>query len=402
VRHAEQVRLLQGLMRHLDEGTNVDAGRQVHNPVASYTSEDLAAREWAALFQGHPQVVGLSGDLPWEQSFFTSNDLGKPILCTRAPDGQFRAFLNVCRHRGSVVETEARGTRKVFRCPFHAWTYDHEGRLARIPKPAQFGKVDRRGHALVPLPAVERHGILWLSPDPQGELDVDACLGKLGPELRSWKLERYERHGERRYDHASNWKEAIDTYGETYHFNTLHRSTLAKSFYGNVQMYDVFGRNHRVILCMRAIDGLRKKTQKTWHILQGAVPVYYLFPNVQLFLTAAGPILVRVYPDGANPHRSWSQLSFYMDPDLLDRDFASALADEGASASQPFFAARMEALASVIEAEDYVAAASMHRGALSGAQEFVLFGRNEPALHHFHDACRQALGMPPLESTKAG
>jgi hypothetical protein len=47
--------------------------------------------------------------------------------------------------------------------------------------------------------------------------------------------------------------------------------------------------------------------------------------------------------------------------------------------------------------EDYVAAASAHQGMLSGAQEYVTFGRNEPALHHYHNTYREALGMPPLE-----
>ena len=57
---------------------------------------------------------------------------------------------------------------------------------------------------------------------------------------------------------------------------------------------------------------------------------------------------------------------------------------------------RSRGFADVIEAEDYVAAASSHRGALSGAQDHFLFGRNEPALHHYHNTYREALGMEPL------
>jgi len=55
-----------------------------------------------------------------------------------------------------------------------------------------------------------------------------------------------------------------------------------------------------------------------------------------------------------------------------------------------------QGFADVIQAEDYWAAASSHQGALSGAQEHVLFGRNEPALHHYHNTYREALGIPPL------
>jgi nitrite reductase/ring-hydroxylating ferredoxin subunit len=398
VRHQEQVRLIEGLLKHLDNGTNVDAGRQVRNPVSSYLCEDRATQEWEGFFQGHPQLLGLSADLPEPRSFFTSNDLGKPILCTRADDGVFRAFLNVCRHRGTIVEDGARGEKKLFQCPFHAWTYDHEGKLVGIPKEGHFGEVDRECHSLVALPAAERHGLLWVSPEPGADLDVDALLGDLGPELASWQLERCLRHGDTRYDHAMNWKLAIDTFGETYHFNTLHRNTLAESFYGNVQMYDTYGRNHRMTLCMKSIDDLRGKPREEWNVLHAALPVYYLFPNVQLIVGAAGPTLVRVYPDGPNPHQSSSQIGFYLFPEALESDLAKTFAARSGMSVTELLAMRMEGFASVIEVEDYVAAASAHRGARSGAQEYVVFGRNEPALHHYHDTYREALGLPPLET----
>ena len=194
-----------------------------------------------------------------------------------------------------------------------------------------------------------------------------------------------------------NWKLAIDTFGETYHFNTLHKNTLANDFYGNVQMYDTYGRNHRMALCMKSIDTLRGKPQDEWNVLQAALPVYYLFPNVQLIISQAGPTLVRVYADGANPHQSFSQIGFYMNPEVLESDFAATLAKQMNTSVAEMLGMRMERFASVIEEEDYVAAASGHRGALSGAQEYVTFGRNEPALHHYHNTYREALGMPPLE-----
>jgi nitrite reductase/ring-hydroxylating ferredoxin subunit len=390
--------MIEGLMKHLDNGTNVDAGRQLRNPVSSYTCEDLAGREWESFFQSHPQVLGLSADLPEPESFFTSNDVGKPILCTRAKDGMFRAFLNVCRHRGTIVEDEARGQKKMFQCPFHAWTYDHEGALVGVPKEGHFGKIDRECHSLVALPAVEQHGLLWVSPDPDGALDIDTLLGELGPELASFGLERCLRHGGARYDHAMNWKLAIDTFGETYHFNTLHRDTLANDFYGNVQMYDTYGRNHRMMLCLKAIDNLREKPRSEWNVMHAALPVYYLFPNVQLIVGAAGPTLVRVYADGPNPNQSFSQIGFYMNPEVLESEFAKTLATRMKMSVAEMLGSRMENFASVIEAEDYVAAASGHRGALSGAQEYMIFGRNEPALHHYHNTYREALGMSPLEA----
>jgi phenylpropionate dioxygenase-like ring-hydroxylating dioxygenase large terminal subunit len=388
----ETIRVIKGLMHYLDTGTNVDAGGQVRNPVSSYTCPDIASKEWQRLFQDYPHVLGLTADLPNPGSFMTSNDLGKPILCTRDKEGQFHAFLNVCRHRGTILENEARGEKSLFSCPFHAWGYSNKGDLVAVPKEDHFGPVDKACHGLVTLPAEERYGLLWVNPNPDGELDVDACLAGLAPELASWDLENYNASGQTRFDHAMNWKLAVDTFGETYHFNVLHKDTLAADLYGNAQMYDTYGRNHRMMLCLRNIDTLRETPEREWHVLHATLPVYYIFPNIQLIFGRGGPTLVRIYPDGADPHHSHSEISFY-----ISNDFDQIKMDAEQKARYENIQERMQGFANVIEQEDYVVAASSHRGILSGAQEYLTFGRNEPALHHYHNTYREALDMPPLE-----
>jgi nitrite reductase/ring-hydroxylating ferredoxin subunit len=390
--HNAQIRVIERLLEHRDNGTNVDAGCQVKNPVSAYTCKEIAAREWDEFFSNYPHVLGLSADLPEPGSFLTSDNLGKPILCTRDDSGAFHAFVNVCRHRGTVVESARRGKKRQFNCPFHAWGYNHRGDLIAVPKEDQFGAVDRSCHGLVELPAVERHGLLWVHPDPNGVMDIAAQLGDLDAELAGWNLAQDIQQGETAYDHAMNWKLAIDTFGETYHFNTLHRDTLAKDFYGNTQLYETYERNHRMMLCLKNIDLVRNLPHEEWNVLHAALPVYYLFPNVQLIIGAAGPTLIRVYPDGGNPHKSRSEISFYLNPVVNE-----ALLTERGREVYGNVEERMHGFADVIRDEDYVAAASAHRGARSGAQEYVIFGRNEPALHHYHNTYREALGMPPLE-----
>ena len=390
----EQIRIIKGLMNYLDTDTNVDAGGQVRNPTSSYTCNDIARQEWDGFFQNYPGVLGLSGDLPSNGSFFTNSDLKKPVLCTRDNDGQFHAFLNVCRHRNTLLESESRGQKNIFSCPFHAWGYANNGNLVSVPKEDHFGPVDKSCNGLIELPAEERHGLLWVNANPDGELDLDSMLGeKLDKELASWQLSKFSYLADTTYDHAMNWKLAIDTFGETYHFNALHKDTLANDFYGNAQMYDTFERNHRMSLCLKSIDSLRGQPEENWNVLIGSLPVYYLFPNVQLIIGMAGPTLVRVYPDGASPHQSFSQISFYLSPDIGE---LANLSDEHREEMENI-QARMEGFASIIEQEDYVAAASSYQGILSGAQEYLVFGRNEPALHHYHNTYRHALGLPPLE-----
>jgi phenylpropionate dioxygenase-like ring-hydroxylating dioxygenase large terminal subunit len=380
----EQLRVLKQVIARLDEGTNVDAGGIRHNPTWVYTCKDLAAREWDSFYRGYPQLIGVSADLPEPGSFLTTNDFGTPVLATRTADGSFRAFVNVCRHRGVLLEAEERGRRAKFVCPFHAWTYDNEGELAVLPKADHFGKIDPSCHGLVPLPAVERFGLLWVHPQPDGTIELDSLLGGLAPEFEAWPWDELVNVGYDTYEMRLNWKLANDTFGETYHFTTLHRDSLALNFHGNVQAYDTFGRNHRMTLVRREIDEMRTRPEDTWEICQGTFPVYYLFPNVQINVTPFGFVLVRTYPKPGDPAHSVSRIGFYSRAEPLERN-----GDMIRGISQNF--------ASIIRDEDYAVAARSQLGAEAGVPEYNVFGRNEPALHHYHNTYREALGMEPLE-----
>ena len=74
MKHALQVEILKTLMQQLDEGKNVDAGVQYRMQTSSYVCPELAAKEWSSFFRNHPQLVGLSQDLPEPGSFFTMDD----------------------------------------------------------------------------------------------------------------------------------------------------------------------------------------------------------------------------------------------------------------------------------------------------------------------------------------
>lgn len=394
MRHDEQVRLIKQLCAHLDAGTNVDAGGLRVNATSTYTDPGQAEREWREWFVGVPQVVGMSGDLPEPGSFVTNDDYGIPILATRDDAGSLRAFVNSCRHRGAIVESERRGTRRRFTCPFHAWSYDLDGTLVGLPKPDHFGDVDRACLGLRPLPAEERHGLLFVHPDPDGEIDLDWLLGDwFNDEFPTWNFGELEPLTSADYDTACNWKLAMDTFGETYHFNTLHSDTLAMSFHGNVQCYDEDGHLHRMILCKRAIDQMRHQPEDEWDITVAGLPVYWIFPNVILMPFEVGVFLVRAIPVVGDPGRHVSKVDFYLRKGALEEaagghGVAADLAEVAASIATKF--------SEVIRDEDYVMSASQQAAANGGALDEIVFGRNEPALHHYHDTYRRMLGQEPL------
>jgi hypothetical protein len=182
----------------------------------------------------------------------------------------------------------------------------------------------------------------------------------------------------------------MDTFGETYHFASLHKNTLINSFHGNVQCYDEDGHNHRMILCRREIDEMRHLPEDQWDITVAGLPVYWLFPNVILMPTRFGCFLVRAYPTPGDPGRHVSRIDFY-----LKSEVATAEGPEALEVAE-FVATIAQGFAEIVRDEDYVMSASQQTSANAGALGSVVFGRNEPALHHYHNTYRAKLGLDPL------
>ena len=130
---------------------------------------------------------------------------------------------------------------------------------------------------------------------------------------------------------------------------------------------------------------MRDQPEETWHVSQGTFPVYYLFPNVQLNVTPFGFVMFRVYPDPTDPtRRTISRIGFYARKSALE-------------SHEERIRETLDNFAHIIRAEDYMVAARSQIGAEAGVPKFTIFGRNEPALHHYHNTYREALGMEPLE-----
>ena len=405
-----ELSILDELLRQLDAKRNVDAGVMYRNPTSVYTCADVARREREVFFRDHPQLIALSGSLPEPGSFLTVDDFGVPVLATRDADGRFRAFVNACRHRGARV-AEGRGESTHFKCPFHNWVYSNRGELAAIPLADQVGQLDEKCHGLVELPAVEQGGLLWVHPRADGHIDLDRQLAGLGPEIASWGFGELVHTGETVIEGRLNWKLANDTFGETYHFSRLHKDTLGQIFHGDALGYEEFGRNHRFVIATRAIDELRARPRNEWRLLDATSPLYYLFPNIQLSFGDGTVSLIKIYPDPArptDPGRSRTRVVHYFAQELLDQaeqagdDVHRVTAENayeygGESQAVLTLSAFTEVFDSTIEKEDYVMGEHQQGAAESGQLEHLVFGRNEPALHHYHSHFRAALGMPPLE-----
>ena len=395
MRKEERRRLLDLLEDGLATGRTALADGVMRTPARDFTCPDLLADEQRTFFRETPLFMGLSGDLPEPGTHWADSQTGLPILMTRDESGEFHAFANACRHRGVQVVPDGRGKAPRVSCPFHAWTYDNRGELVAVNREDTFGGIDRGSHGLVELPSAEKHGTLWVMPNPGSDatIDVDECLGPLADDMAHWELDRYSHGASQVLTADINWKLAIDTFGENYHFPVLHRRTLAPGFHGNLQTHDILGRNYRMVFARTNFAEIAKAVpdRDQWPFRTMTLSVYFIYPNVILLVDPSAVDVLRMFPDGDDPGKSRTAHSFYVVPKA--REYYEENPDG--------YAERFAAFNHVVENEDYWVAASVQANAASGVQTHILFGRNEPGLHHYHNAHRRGLNRPLLQLESA-
>ena len=140
-----------------------------------------------------------------------------------------QAFFNVCRHRGAQLCTEDSGeAKRAFQCPYHAWTYDFDGKLIAAPNLTKMPDIDRVAYGLHRIAVREWLGYVWvcLAEDPPSFEDTVRrdVLDRLGDlELIDHYDVTHLRVGRRiRYDVKANWKLIIENFMECYHCATIH------------------------------------------------------------------------------------------------------------------------------------------------------------------------------------
>jgi nitrite reductase/ring-hydroxylating ferredoxin subunit len=352
------------------------------NPVEGYTSQERLEREHRVLFRRHPLLVGLSCDLREPGSYLTESATEVPIVVVRGRDGIVRAFANVCRHRGSRL-VEGRGTvARTFTCPYHAWSYGLDGGLVRVPCAEGFDGVDTREHGLRALSCTERHGLVFVAPEPVTSgvaADVDAHLGSLADELASYGLASWHHFATRTLEPRLNWKIAVETFLEAYHLPALHRDSVGPIFFGNLCLSDGFGLNHRMVAVRRTFADLASEEEAARDLLRHTIELYTIFPNTMLVHQADHVEVWRMFPQRGRVDLCTVSLSLYVpEPPTTD-------------SARRHWQANVDLALKAVDDEDFRLGEGIQLGFASGAQDHLTYGRNEPALIHFHRSLMQAL-----------
>ncbi len=372
MKHSTQVHLIHQIFDAIDRGMPPMAERFTRNDTSAYTSPQRAAREREVLFRNHPIVAGFSSQIPNAGDYLTEDLAPVPILVVRNASGELRAFINICRHRGAKLVAGCGNTAKLFSCPYHAWSYDTDGRLVAIPDDYGFEGLDRAASGLVALPVAEKYGLIFVIPTPGDSININAMLAGLGDDIESYGIGSMAHQETRVVRRRMNWKLVSDTFWEAYHIKVLHAQNVAPLFVKNLAMFDAFGRNTRYIGVRKSIEKLRDLPEEKWDLLPHATILMNLFPNTILVMQSDHAEVYRIFPDGMHVGESVTAISIL------------------APAPSPKWSRTMDLLLGVVD-QDFTLGEGIQRNFESGALRKVTYGRYENALDHFHRSIREAL-----------
>lgn len=355
-------------------------------PVEAYASEAVREREIERLFRPLPLIVGHASELAAGQ-VLANDDHGVPLLLARDADGVFRAFWNVCRHRGMrlVAAADAASDRTSVVCPYHGWTYRLDGTLRHRLHAETFDPCPARDTDLVALPAEERHGLLWVVPTPGAPIDVAAWLGPLDAEMPFLGVDALVHFRTVRTEVDANWKLMVDAFLEAYHIRVLHRDTIWPFFADGVTATERVGPHVQSLVARRAAadwaaaGGRIEDVRDRGALCKLVTPTNVIFPNAIHIFHPDYLSVVTLHPLAAGRHR-WIHRMLVpkakTTPDWLPHwEKTFRLIEQG-----------------VFQKEDIACAVGIQQGFASGANAHLVAGRAEQGVGWFHDAVRERLG----------
>lgn len=204
-------------------------------PGWAYRDADVLAAERQRVFRRSWQIMCHLNDVPragdWQAVVVT----GEPIVVVRGRDGAVRAFANVCRHRGARILDGHGGCAAKLVCPYHAWTYELDGRLSGVPSRAAYPALDTAEHGLVRYAVEVWRGFVFVAIE-RPAVAVAEMMAPYEAEIAPYRLEDMRALGRVSLrTRPANWKNISDNYADALHIPVAHPG-LKRLFADN---YDV-------------------------------------------------------------------------------------------------------------------------------------------------------------------
>jgi len=304
-------------------------------------------------------------------SYITIDIANQPIMIIRDDKGLLKAFYNVCQHRAHKL-IDGEGLINRITCPYHAWTYNLDGKLIRAPHTEKLDQFELEDICLNEVQVEEFCGFIFVNLDKKAS-SLKQQSKNLESEIKHWApdIDKLTFGHRLTYDIKSNWKNVVDNFLECYHCPTAHKDfcELVDMETYKVTTYGIYS-SHMAEAgnSPNAAYDVSSATVKTH-------AVWWLWPTTCLmrYPGRSSMIVLNIIPVG--PDRTLETYDFFLEtpePNEMELDSIRYL-DE------------------VLQVEDINIVESVQRGMNTPAftQGRIVndpegSGKSEHAVHHFH------------------
>lgn len=205
----------------------VDNGEGIFS-TERYSSSEYAELEWDRMWSRTWTLAGLASDIPKVGDYF-KYDLGREsfiVVRTGEQPQAIKAFYNVCQHRGNQLVKDDFGSVRAFRCFFHSWEWEIDGRLKLIPDPETYPPeliADRPPLAEVRCELWD--GFVFLNMDDNAQPLLE-FLQPLPEHLAAYRFGDMKIVKDLATPWPCNWKIAHDAFIEVQHVHAVHPEIL--------------------------------------------------------------------------------------------------------------------------------------------------------------------------------
>ena len=350
------------------------------NAVIEYIDASIANTEKKIIFEESPICLGTAALVPNQGDWFTVDIGDKSILIVRNNKTAISAYLNICSHRGAKL-VEGSGTKAyAFKCPYHSWVYNLDGELKARPRENAFEEINKDQCSLQKFELDNHQGFLWLIMDKKAKNKHSSNKADLNELLIDYDFNKYQHFKSIKIYPKLNWKLAVDTFLELYHIDELHTKSLAPIIKNDLQLFDTYGKNIRVIGARHSAVKLNRvlKDQREFDI--HTIQLRILFPNTIL---VCHPDHVEVWQILPKNEVNECEVSFSL---YTKEAFSSK------SAIRHWDNNFNLALNAVVK-EDFPLGENVQKGFYAAPKRKIIFGKNEPALQHFHKQIKLDLNL---------
>jgi len=291
-------------MRNIDIPTEWDRRGL---PGWTYHSPALLDLEKEEIFKTHWQIACHVSDIPNTGDYYCFDMCGERAIVVRGQQDEVNVFHNICRHRGSRVVADEKGTCKgALVCPFHGWVYNLDGTLRGAARPDSFPQLDKHEFGLRPIESEIWNGFVFLRFKKGTQPSVKELLSPFAEEITPYHVGDRVPVGEIWTETVPvNWKSVRDVDNEGYHVAMAHPALqdLYGSNYNDEPYVDGVSRSYAEFnqsggrrWAVRNYTNISKPHESLPENLHKAWIYFGLFPNAVIAMTPETILFYQEFP----------------------------------------------------------------------------------------------------------